>query len=128
MGMQCSSGGDMKMAQLIMWRQRTEIGLSPNTIQKRFESGDDVEGMADLPIREMLDHLRREFPGAKESAGLLHWQSGEEALKATWSWQYLRFDVQELQDEHREKIFDLGRQFHCPIFDSALNLRMGEDA
>ena len=81
--MQCSTGGDMKMAQLIMWRQRSEIGLSPNTIQKRFESGDDVEGMADLPIREMLDHLRREFPGAKESAGLLHWQSGEEALKAT---------------------------------------------
>ena len=115
------------MGQLFMWRERADTGLSPNKIQQRFEAGDDVEGVADLPIREMLDHVRREFPGAKESAGLLQWQAGGETLKVTWSWQFLRFEVQELKDEHREKIFDLGRHFHCPVFDPELNLRMGEE-
>jgi hypothetical protein len=115
------------MEQLLLWRERMETGLEPQTISRRFEAGDDVEGLADLPIREMLDHLRREFPGAKESAGLLQWQSGEEAMKATWSWQYLRFDVESLNEEHREKIFELGRHFHCPIYAPAMNLRMGKE-
>jgi hypothetical protein len=116
--------GGTHMSHLVLWRERKETGLAPARVHERLESGDDVEGLDDLPIREMIDKIRHEFPGSQEGAGVLQWNSGEESFRATWTWQYLRFDAQQLSEEHREKLFELARQFHCPVFDASMNLRM----
>jgi hypothetical protein len=114
------------MSQLLyLWREERELALLPAAIQRQLDAGDDVDGLADLPIKEMIDRLKREFPGAKETAGLLAWQSGEERFQATWSWQFMRLESDNLNDEHRDKFFDLARSFHCPVYDPQLNLKMG---
>ena len=115
------------MAELLLWREATELGLSPAVIQRRLNAGDDVEGLADLPIREMIDHLKQAFPAAQEIAGYLQWRVGEAKFRATWTWQHIRFETDDLSDEDRELIFDVARHFHCPVFDPLLNLRMGSD-
>jgi hypothetical protein len=113
------------MSHLIyLWREERPTELAPPEIQRLLDAGEDVEGLADLPIKEMIDHLKREFHGAKETAGLLSWKSAEEQFRATWSWQFMRIESENLNDEHRDKFFDLARQFGCPAYDPQLNLKL----
>jgi hypothetical protein len=107
-----------------LWREETDVEHTPERIGRILEAGDDVGGLADLPIREMLDRIRHEFPGAQESAGMLTWKSGSESFRITWTWQFLRVEADSLSDEHREKFIDLARSFHCPVYDVQMNLRM----
>jgi hypothetical protein len=109
---------------LYLWREQREIQLSPSDIQRQVDAGEDVDGLADLAIREMLDRLKLEFAGGKESAGLFAWQAAAESLRASWAWQFMRFELDQLSDEHRDKLFDLARQFGCTVFDPQMNLKM----
>lgn len=106
---------------LYLWRDEGES--SPVAIQRQLDADEDVPGLTDLPIREMLDRLKQEFPGAKESAGELVWRSGDERFRATWTWQFMRLESDQLSDEHRDKFYDLARSFGCPVFDPQLGLR-----
>ena len=113
------------MAQLLyLWREERETGLASSEIQRRLDADEDVDGLADLPIKEMIDRLKSEFPGCKESAGQLVWMSGEERFRATWTWQYMRLDSDNLNDEHRDKFFELARNFGCPAYDPQMNLKL----
>jgi hypothetical protein len=112
------------MAHLYLWREPSGFELDAAAIARKLAGGDDVPGLIDLPIRDMLDVVKTHFPGGKETAGQWQWQSGAERIEATWSWQFLSFDVQQLTDEHRENIFELARQFHCPVFDTSLGIRL----
>jgi hypothetical protein len=83
-----------------------------------------VEGLADLPIRDMLDRLKGELTGSKETAGQLVWESGEEKVRATWAWQFMRLDTDHLADDRRDQLFDLARSVGCAVFDPQMNLKM----
>jgi hypothetical protein len=110
------------MSQLLyLWREARDTALSSAEIQRQLEAGEDVEGLADLPIKEMIDRLKQEFPGCKESAGQLVWQAGPERFRATWAWQYMCLESDNLNDEHRDKFFELARSFGCPVFDPQMN-------
>jgi hypothetical protein len=109
---------------LYLWREERPVELAAAQIQRLLDTGDDVDGLADLPIKEMIDQLKREFHGAKETAGLLSWKSGEEQFHATWSWQFMRIESDNLLDEHRDKFLDLARHFGCPVYDPQLNLKL----
>lgn len=116
---------DEIMPQLLyLWREERDTRLSPAEIQRRLDADEELEGLADLPIKEMLDHLKREFSGCKETAGQLIWTSGDERFRATWTWQYLRLEADNLTDEHRDRFFELARSFGCPVFDPQMNLKM----
>jgi hypothetical protein len=107
-----------------LWREQRDTGLTPAEIQRRLDADDDVDGLADLPIKEMLDHLKRDFPGCKETAGQLAWTSGAERFRATWTWQFLRLESEQLRDEHRDRFFELARAFGCPVFDPQMNWKL----
>ncbi len=109
---------------IYLWREERSTGLAAAAIQRQLDAGNDVEGLADLPIKEMIDRLKSDFPGCKESAGFLRWQAGEEWWGATWAWQFMRLESENLRDEHREKFIELARSFRCPVFDAPLNLRL----
>jgi hypothetical protein len=110
---------------LYLWREVSPLSLPPADAARQLDAGDDLEGLADLPIKEMLDQLKREFSGCKEVAGLLGWIGETSRWKATWSWQYLRIEGENLHDDQRERFFQLARDFHCSLFDPQMNLRMG---
>jgi hypothetical protein len=109
---------------LYLWREERDTHLSPAEIQRRLDADEEVDGLADLPIKEMIDRLKREFSGCKEAAGQLTWTAGDERFRATWTWQFLRLESDNLTDEHRDKFFELARSFGCPVFDPQMNLKM----
>jgi hypothetical protein len=109
---------------LYLWREERDTQLSPSEVQRRLDADEDIEGLADLPIKEMIDRLKREFSGCKEVAGQLTWNSGNERFRATWTWQHMRLESDHLSDEHRDRFFELARSIGCPVFDPQLNLKM----
>jgi len=109
---------------LYLWREERDPALPAAEVQRQLDAGEDVAGLADVPIREMLDHLNRSFSGSKETAGQVMWVSGEERFRATWAWQFLRLESEQLSDEHRDHFFELARAFGCSIYDPQLNLTM----
>jgi hypothetical protein len=111
---------------LYLWREQQELDVAAHAIAKQLDAEQDVEGLADLPIKEMLDYLKREFQGIQEIAGRIRWISGDERFHATWSWQYMRIETENLNDEHRDKFFELAKSFGCPVYDPQLNLKMGQ--
>lgn len=110
---------------LFLWREQDEVALSAEQISRTLEGGQDVAGLADLPIREMLDRIRADFPESQERAGVLEWQSGGKSFNATWTWQFLRIEHDSLTDDDRDKLLEIGKAFECPVYDPQLNLRMG---
>jgi hypothetical protein len=107
-----------------LWREQGDGQRAAADIQRMIDAGEDADGLADLPIKDMLARLKAEFSGCKEVAGSLAWQSGDERWQATWGWQFLRLESDCLHDERRDKFFDLAREFGCSVFDPQLNLRM----
>jgi hypothetical protein len=119
------SGAGRMSNLLYIWREQQPLDLTPAAIARQLDAEQDVEGLADLPIKEMIDWLKEEFHGLQEVAGRIRWISGEERFHATWSWQYLRIESENLNEEHRDKFFDLAKHFGCPVYDPGLNLKMG---
>jgi hypothetical protein len=110
---------------LYLWREQGATDKSPAAIARELDADHDVEGLADLPIKDMLDCLKQQFPGIQEIAGRIRWISGDERFMATWTWQFMRIECENLSDEHRDKFFDLARRFRCPVYDAQMNLKMG---
>lgn len=109
---------------LYLWREERDTALSPAEIRRRLDADEEVEGLADLPIKEMIDRLKSDFSGCKETAGQVVWTSGEERFRATWTWQYMRLESEHLRDEYRDRFFELARSVGCPVFDPQMNLKM----
>ena len=110
---------------IYLWREERDTGLSSAETQRRLDADEDVDGLADLPIKDMIDRLKQDFPGCKEAAGQLVWISGDERFRATWTWQFMRLESDNLRDEQRDRFFELARGFGCPVFDPQMNLKMG---
>jgi len=109
---------------LYLWREQGDGGQASANVQRLLDAGEDVEGLADLPIKDMIGRLKDEFPGCKEIAGLLRWQADQPYWQATWGWQFLRLESDHLTDEQRDKFFEVARAFACKVFDPQLNLLM----
>jgi hypothetical protein len=113
------------MTTLYFWRETMPLPSTPSSLVRRLDlGGDDVMGLDDLPIREMIDVLKSHFVGGKESAGLWRWQSDAASLQASWTWQYLRLDLEQISDEHRDQLLELAQRFHCTVYDSGLDLKL----
>lgn len=111
---------------LFFWRQRPETGLLPADIAAELRAGNDVEGLIDLPVQEIIASLKESFPQAVERAGELSLCSGDEWAEATWSWQYVRCDCRDVTDETRERLIAVLERFDCPAYDVQLGIRLAD--
>lgn len=114
----------MMKSTLVFWRQQPGVSLSPAAIAQELHIGNEVDRLIDLPVREILERLKDTFPDAVEKAGELIWSQGEQAFAATWTWQHVRLDCQELSDEHRGQLLEILEAFDCPAYDAQLGIRL----
>jgi len=92
-------------------------------IAQELQFGNEVEGLIDLPVKEIIDRLKAEFPGANERAGLLTAKVGSGSLEASWSWQFVKVDFHDLPEETRQQLCDIMQDFSATAYDPQLNLR-----
>lgn len=95
--------------------------LSPAEIARELLWGEEVDGLIDLPIRQILDRLKSEFPRHDEKSGLLVAHGAMGSFEATWTWQYVRVDCRDLPLSERERLIELIESFDCMAFDPQLS-------
>ena len=107
----------MEACELLFWRAGPSVKLSAPEIARELAWGEDVEGLIDLPIREMLDKLKAEFPEHEEKPGQLVCQAGAGSFEASWSWQHLRVHCHDLPDSDRLRLIEAIESFDCMAYE-----------
>lgn len=103
---------------LLFWNAGPKVALPPPEIARELQWGEDVSGLIDLPVREILDRLKAAFPAHEEQPGLLVGRSGAGTFEATWTWQHLKVTCQDLAAGDREKLIEA---IGCAAFDAQGN-------
>lgn len=98
---------------LIFWNARHAPSLAPEQLARELYWGEEVEGLDDLPIREILDRLKEVFPQHEETTGLVRVQGEEGPFEVTWTWQAVRVDYQTLGEADMEKLIALLESMGC---------------
>src|SRR5437763_8611244 len=107
----------MDASPLLFWKAGPNVTLSKPEIARELMWGEEVEGLIDLPIREIIDRLKAESPRHEEKPGLLNCQTESGSFEATWTWQHLRVDCHDLGESDRQRLIDAVEAFGCMAYD-----------
>lgn len=99
------------MQSLMFWKGQPTIEMASAAIALELSFGEEVEGLTDLPIREILDRIQAIFPRCDERPGVLIVPGENGPIEATWTWQVLRLQHSGLSDGDRAKLLAIGREF-----------------
>jgi len=111
----------METYQLLFWKTGPAVKLSAPEIARELLWGEEVDGLIDLPVREILDRLKAEFPRHEEKSGVFIGYAESGSFEATWAWQYFRIDAHGLPSSERERLIDLIESFDCMAYDPQLS-------
>lgn len=103
--------------QLFQWKSPIPFPKQLPAIAQEFIWGEEVEGLIDLPIKEMLDALKVEFPKHHELPGSLMIDAELASIEVTWSWQYLRYQASSISPADEQKLRSVGDKFECTQFE-----------
>src|SRR3954469_17433217 len=107
----------MDAAPLLFWKAGPNVTLSRPEIARELLWGEDVDGLIDLPIREIIDRLKAEFPQHEEKPGLLICQGDSGSFEATWTWQHVRVNCRDLPTSDRERLLATIQAFGCMAYE-----------
>jgi hypothetical protein len=109
---------------LMFWRQLPQVQQPPETISQELSFGEDVDGLVDLPVKDVIDRIKREFAGTDEKPGLLvgRGQAGE--FEVSWTWQFFRVDSPHLDEGDRQKFLSIGRDFGCQAYEPKSSFKL----
>ena len=108
---------------LYFWNQPADFLPPHANVAQELQFGNDIEGLIDLPVKEIIDRLKAEFPGAVEKAGVLSAKADIGSFDASWSWQFLKLDCHDLSEETRLRLCEIMQEFSAPAYDPQLNFR-----
>jgi hypothetical protein len=109
----------MEACDLLFWKAGPAVKLSAPEVARELTWGEEVDGLIDLPIREIIDRLKVEFPQHEEKTGLLVGHGATGSFEATWTWQHLKVHCRELPADDRQRLIDAVEAFDCMAFESA---------
>lgn len=101
---------------LLFWKPRADLKLSPPEVARELMWGEEVEGLVDLPVKEIIDRLKEEFPDHRETPGLLVLRTGGGQIEATWTWQYIKLAVADVAGADCERAAAAIASFDCVEF------------
>jgi hypothetical protein len=107
----------MEAGQLMFWKSGTNVKLSAPEIARELLWGEEVEGLIDLPVREIIDRLKAEFPQHEEKSGSLVCRAGAGSCEITWSWQFIRAELRDFPAADRERLIEAVEAVDCMAYE-----------
>lgn len=105
------------------WRYKPGISLDHQEVYELLSDGKRVEGLEDLPIREMLARLESQFADW-ERLGERNFEGGNRgAFEIFTTPQFLRVDCYGMSGDDMNQIIDIANEFGCPLFDPQVGKR-----
>src|SRR5688572_9185716 len=89
---------------LLFWQAGSHVRLSPAEICRDLFWGEEVEGLNDLPVKEVIVRLKAAFPKHDEQPGLLIGHAASGSFEATWTWQCVKVACGDLDAADRRKL------------------------
>jgi hypothetical protein len=102
---------------LLFWKPRADLALSPPEVARELGWGEDVEGLVDLPVKEIIDRLKSEFAEHRETPGLLVLRSESGRIEVTWTWQHVKLEMYDVVGADRERAAAAIASFGCVEFE-----------
>jgi hypothetical protein len=101
---------------LLFWKARPDLAMPPEAIARELNWGEEVEGLVDLQVKEIIDRLKVEFPDYDEQPGTLSANApGGGSWEATWGWQFFKVELRDAPDDARQKLIDVLAEFGCGV-------------
>jgi hypothetical protein len=108
----------MTTSQLLFWNPGPNVRLTSAEVARELAFGEEVEGLIDLPVKEIIDKLQAEFPQCQEQPGTLVGHSGGGTFEATWTWQHLKIDCHNFSAADRQRLIETIEAFGCMAYDA----------
>ena len=113
---------------LLFFKPGPAMKLSIAELARELLWGEEVDGLIDIPVREILDRLKHEFRRHEENSGLLLGHGATGSFEATWTWQFVKIECHDLALSEREKLSDAIESFGCLMFDPQSDHEAGASA
>ena len=104
----------------LFWKAGPEVKLSSPRLPAELVWGEEVDGLIDLPVREIIDRLKVEFPAARGKTGTAHGPRRRRLVRGHLDLARFRVDCRGLAAEHRERLIDAIESFGCMAYDPSL--------
>ena len=98
------------------WKQERPLALSAQEIYERLNKKEPVEGLAKLPVDEILARLKTAFPDFDPSESFPLARTSEGSIEFFWSDQHFRFDIRGICGDC-QMLVDIMTDFDCPMYD-----------
>lgn len=113
----------MNPHQLLFWRQEATVRLLPQSIAQELNWGQDVKGLEDLPVKEILTKIKEALPQAVERAGLLSGEAQSGNWEITWGWQFMKLESPPGESDLQQVVIDILSEAGVPAYDPQQGLR-----
>jgi hypothetical protein len=101
---------------LLFWKPCPDLTMPGEDIARELNWGEEVEGLIDLPIKEIIDRLKAAFPDHVERPGTLSARTRAGGLwEATWGWQFFKVELHDAPDEDCRRVIDILADFGCGV-------------
>jgi hypothetical protein len=111
--------GRMDACQLLFWKPGSSMKLPAAAIARELVWGEEVDGLIDLPVRDIIDRLKAEYPQHEEQTGVLIGRTGAGWFEATWTWQHIQVKCHDLPADNRRRLIETIESFDCMAYETA---------
>ena len=105
------------------WKLERPSSLEPVEIYSRLSQGEVVEGLARLPVEEILKKLKEAFADFDPKEEFPLARTSEGSIEFIWTDQYFRFDIRGGICADCQKVVDVMTGFGCPMYDPQVGRR-----
>jgi hypothetical protein len=102
---------------LLFWKAGPRLRLAAAEVARELIWGEEVEGLIDLPIQEIIAQIKANFPEHAEQPGLLSGRGATGKFEATWSWQHVRVEDDDLTPLDRQRLIEAIEEFGCLAYE-----------
>jgi hypothetical protein len=107
----------METSKLLFWKPGPTLKLSAPEVARELTWGEEVDGLIDLPIREIIDRLKAEFPQHVVMTGQFLGRGPTGSFAATWTWQHLSIHCEDLAADDCQRLIDAIESFDCMAYE-----------
>lgn len=109
------------------WKLSRPLAARPQDIYAELCEGNSVEGLAQLPIRDILTRIAAAFPGFDPDDDFPMIELENSGIEVNHSPQHVRFDIRGELDSSVNTLVEILADFGCPMYDPQVNERYDRD-
>lgn len=107
---------------LSFWKYDGVPSLTHSEVYSMLSAGEHVDGVADLPITDILASVDKAF-AEWDRPEATYYERDDELIEVYTTPQFVRFDCCGVSEDNMNQLIDVMLAFDCPLYDAAIDTR-----